>query len=343
MAVLRVLLCAVVGLCAVTWTATAFGAYTPSLLVGETNPALGGSGSVRIFVQVRDDDDATGMITLYSPRGYSVKLDHPAETELGSVIAFVRTGSRSAPRVGAQGTVKADNPANYVSNSCSPGAHDAVWRVDFTLAGTTYRLPIYVDRVTAGPEAAHASARMRLCPASPYVAQPQAVSLTYADLTVEDVFTNPDRQGTYPWNGVFVPYTPGTGALNTALAAQSTAYIGLPGTFVVAAKRQKRGKRAFAVVTACLREAGQPVRGIRVRLFYGGKTVFSSKRVASPLTNARGCATARFRIRKLMIVFASARVPIRGASGCTPSLAPRCTSASTYPPSGRFRPVRIRG
>jgi hypothetical protein len=342
MAAIRVLLCGVAVLCALSWAASAFGAYTPSLLVGETSSALGGSGSVRIFVQVRDDDDATGMITLYSPRGYTVKLDHPAETELGSVIAFVRTGSLSGPRVSVQGAVKADNPANHVSNSCAPGVHDAVWRVEFTLATTTYRLPIYVDRVTTGPETAHASARMRLCPASPHVAQPQAVSLTYADLTVEDVFTNPEQQGTYAWNGVFVPYTPGTAALNTTLTAQSTAYIGLPGTFVVTARRQKRGKLTFALITACLREAGQAVRGIRVTLYYGGQTVFSSKRVARPLTNARGCATARIRIRKLMIAFASARVPIRGAPACAPLLAPRCTGASTYPPSGRFRPVRIR-
>ena len=342
MAAVRVFLSCVVGVLTLSCTATAFGAYNPTLLVGETSPALGGSGPVRIFVQARDDDDATGMVTLYSPRGYTVELGHPAETELGSVIAFVRTGSLSGPRVGAQGTVRADNPANHVSNSCAPGMHDAVWTVDFTLAGTTYRLPIYVDRVTTGPEAAHASARMRLCPASPYFGQQGAVSLTYADLTLDDVFTNPAGQGVYAWNGVFVPYTPGTGSLNTALAAQSTAYIGLPGTFVVTAKRQKRRKLMFALVKACLHEAGQAVRGIRVRLYYGGKTVFSSKRVASPLTDARGCATARIRIRKLMVVFASARVPIRGAARCTPSLAPRCSGASTYPPSGRFQPVRIR-
>jgi hypothetical protein len=212
---------------------------------------------------------------------------------------------------------------------------------EFTLAGNTYRVPIYVDRVT-GPEAAYASARMRICPASPYVAQGSDVSLTYADLTLEDVFTNPDERGIYPWNGVFVPYAPGAGNLNTALATQSTAYIGLPATFAVTAKRQKRGKRAFAVVTACLREAGQGVGGVTVNLYYGGTTVFSSKKVASPRTNARGCATTRIRIGKLMVVFASARVPLRGAaSGCSPSLAPRCSGASIYPPSGRFRPVRI--
>lgn len=341
---IRCLISAVAALFLLPFVGTASAAYNPLLLVGETNPALGGGDSVRIFLQTRDDEDATGMITLYSPRGYGVELGHPAGTGLGTVIAFIRIGSISEARQAVQGTVRADDPANHVANSCSPGKHEAVWIMELTLAGTRYRVPVYVDRVTTGPEAAFASARMRICAGSPYVPPPQAqpaVSVTYADLTVRDVFTNPDRQDTYPWNAVFVPYTPGSATLNPALAAQSTSYIGLPATFSVRAKRLKRGKRTFAIVTACLREAGQGLRGIQVNLYYGGTTVFSSKKVASPRTNARGCATSRIRIAKLMVVFASARVPIRGAPGCTPLLAPTCSGASIYPPSGRFRPVRI--
>ena len=319
-----------------------FAAYNPLLLVGETNPALGGSGSVRIFLQTHDDEDATGMVTVYSPRGYDVRLGQARGTELGTMIAFVRIGSIGGARQAVQGSVTADDPASHVTNSCAPGPHEAVWTFAFTLAGNTYRVPIYVDRVTTGHEVAYASARLRICPASPYGARATEVSLTYADLTLENVFRNPDERGIYPWNGVFVPYTTGTAALNTALTTQSTAYIGLPATFAVTAKRQKRGKRAFAVVTACLREAGQAVRDVTINLYYGGTTVFSSKKVASPRTNARGCATTQIRIGKVMVVFASARVPLRGAaSGCSPSLAPRCSGASIYPPSGRFRPVRI--
>jgi hypothetical protein len=316
-------------------------AYDPSLLVGDTNPALGRSGSVRIFLQVRDQDDATGMVTLYAPRGYGVSLGQPAGAELGSVIAFVRTGPISEARQAVQGVVRTDDPANHAVNSCAPGRHDAVWLVDFTLTGRRFVLPIYVDRVETGPEAAYASARMRMCPASPYTPAPQGVSLSYADLTIEDVFTNPAEQGTYAWNAVFVPYTHGTGTLNSAEAAQSTAYVPLPASFAVTARRQKRGKKAFAAVTACLSEAGQGLRGVRVTLYYGGKTVFSSRKVATPATNGRGCVTARIPLKKTNLVFASARVPIRSASGCTPTLTARCSSASIYPPSVRFRAVRI--
>ena len=164
--------------------------------------------------------------------------------------------------------------------------------------------------------------------------------MPYADLTVRNVFTNPDAQGTYPWNAVFVPYTPGTGRLNPDLTAQSTAYLSLPSSFAVSAKRQKR--KAFAVVRACLREGGAAISGARLTFYYGGKTVFSSKSVAIRFTDAQGCASTRIRIRKTRVVFASVHVPVRQASGCTPTLAPRCTDASIFPPPVVFRAVRVR-
>jgi hypothetical protein len=315
----------------------AFGAYDPALLVGETSPALGRGDGVRFFVQPRDNDDATGMVTLYAPRGYGVKLDHPNGTELGSAIAIVRTGLPGAARQAVQGSIRAADPAAHASNSCAPGINDAVWIYEFPLGGTTYRLPIYVDR----PDLPHASARIRFCPDSPS-APPPTLSIGYVDMTIERGFTNPRARGTYAWNAVFVPYSPGTQALNHALAVQSTAYISLPATFAVTAKRQRRGRTTIALVTACLREAGEPVRGIRVTLWYGGPTVFRSKRVAIPRTDARGCAVARIRIRTSMVLFASARVPVRTRAACTPTLAPRCSAATAYPPSGLFQLVRIR-
>lgn len=305
---------------------TASAAYNPSLLVGETSPALGRSGSVRIFIRTRPEDDQTAIATLYSPRGYRLELGQRSGTELGTVIAFLGADA-------VQGTIKSDDPAGDAANQCAPGAHDALWRIELTLAGREYRLPVYVDRVVAGPEAAFASARMRMCLGS--------LPLRYADITVGKVFTNPDQQGTYAWNAVFVPYTPGTATPNYAVAAQSTSYVGLPAAFAVSARSRHRGEQRFAVVTACLREGGQAVPGVRVTLYYGGRSVFASRKAAVRQTGPRGCMTARIRIRKLMILFASVHVPVRQGGGCTPSLAPRCSASSIYPPSERFKPVRI--
>ena len=312
---LRILVVGVVSLLALTFSTTARAAYNPTLLVGETSPVLGGTGSVRIFARTRAEDDATATITIYSPRGYVLQLAHPAGTVLGSVIAFL------GPEA-VQGTIRTS--VGDPSNACAPGVHDAVWEIALTLAGRSYRIPIYVDRLSGGAEAAHASARMHMCLGT--------VPMRYADITVDNVFTNPSEQGTYAWNAVFVPRT------DPAARAQSTSYVSLPATFSVTAKR----KRRVADVTACLREGGQAIQGVRVTLYYGGRTVFASRKVAVRLTNTRGCVTSRIRLKKLMVIFASVHVPIRQASGCTPPLAPRCSDASIYPPSERFKPVRIR-
>jgi hypothetical protein len=241
-----------------------------------------------------------------------------------------------------EGTIRSDDPASHVSNSCAPGTHEAVWALEFRLAGSAFRLPVYIDRVTSGAESAHASARIVICHAPRDTGPPadDAVSMPYADLTVRNVFTNPAEQGTYAWNAVFVPYAPGTATLNPALTAQSTAYINLPSTFVVTAKREK-GKKV-ALVRACLREAGSAIRAVRLTFYYGGKSVFGSRMVAIRLTDAAGCATTRIRLRKVMVVFASVHVPLRRAPGCTPTLAPRCSDASIFPPPVVFRAVRVR-
>jgi hypothetical protein len=312
---LRIVAVCAASVFALTFAPMATAAYNPTLLVGETSPVLGAPGSVRIFVRTRAEDEATATITIYSPRGYVLRLGHHAGMELGSVIAFL--GAEAV-----QGTIR--STVGDPSNSCVPGAHDAVWEIALTLAGRSYRVPIYVDRLSAGGEAVHASARMQMCLG--------AVPMRYADITVGKVFTNPTAQGTYAWNAVFVPHA------GLAAAAQSTSYVSLPATFSVIAKRKQR----FAEVTACLREGGRAIQSARVTLYYGGRTVFASKKVAVRLTNARGCITSRVRIKKLMVVFASVHVPIRQAPGCTPSLAPRCSEASIYPPSERFKPVRIR-
>ena len=95
--------------------------YNPSLLVAGTNNALGRGVPVVIGVAQDPNDDATGMATVYSPLGYGVTLTQPAGTILGSISGIVKVGSLGGTRVSVEGTVRADNPANHVGNTCSPG------------------------------------------------------------------------------------------------------------------------------------------------------------------------------------------------------------------------------
>jgi hypothetical protein len=345
----RLAIAAVGGVVALALTGTAFGAYDPELLVLQTNPGLGGSTNVVVDVSFGEgnvnDVDATGVTTLYAPRGYGVKLSHPGGRRLGWLSALVWNGS-ARTHESVDGTVVTDDPASHLTNSCAPGRHEAVWLLEFTAAGNRFGVPVYVDRVSTGPEVAYASARMVFCLASPYLPPPQGAPagavVRLASFLLTDVFTNPRTPGTYSWNAVFAPYTRGTATPNPAAAAQSKTDVRLPLQFTINAQREQRGKRKFAIVRACLREAGQPLRGIAVRLAYGGRTILRSRDVYRRRTNARGCLTARIPIAKTMVVFASFNVPIRRAPGCTPTLAPRCTRASITAPVGRFRAVRIR-
>jgi hypothetical protein len=343
----RLLVSAAAGVFALALSGPAFGAYNPSLLVAATNHSLGGGGPMVIGVAQNENDDATGVVTVYSPRGYTVALGQAAGTTLGSVSGFVKVGALGGARVEVNGTVRTDNPANHVSNPCSPGPHEAVWILEFTLSGVTWRLPIYVDRVTTAPESAYASARMRVCLPSPYVPSPQGApggaSIVVAAFSVRGVFTSPRSLGSYAWNGVFVPYTPGTATPNTANAAQGTSYVRLPVKMTSKAKRQKRGKRTFVVVTSCVREMGRGIRGIRVSVF-GGATArrannpaANQKPVASGRTNARGCVTSRARVKtRFLFVRAWADVPPRQAPGCRPTIVPRCSAPSIAPAFSRF-------
>ncbi|HEV2901784.1 MAG TPA: hypothetical protein VGW30_00835 [Gaiellaceae bacterium] len=343
---------------ALAFGGNALAAYNPSLLVAGTSHSTGSGGPVVIGVGQDQNDDATGVLNIYAPLGYGVTLTQAPGTRIGDLEAIVLVRALANARVPIQGTVTARDPGAYVNPQqfpCGGGVrHEAVWLIESTLAGNPLQIPIYVDRVTTGAEAQFASAKMRICLASPYVPPPQGAaagaSLIVAAFSVAGVFSNPNTRGTYPWNALFVPYQPGTATLNPANAAQSTSYTRLPVQLAVTAKKLKkkaRSKRRFARVTACVSEAGQPVRGVRVNIL-AGRTARRTGRVAFGRTNSRGCLVRTIRLRyRTTFIRASTSVPERdvtSAPGCTPPLsaAPgqlppaRCTSATLAPALSLF-------
>jgi hypothetical protein len=335
----RLLLAAGVGICALAFAGTTFGAYNPALLVAGTSHELGTGGPIVIGVAQAESDDATGIATFYSPRGYGVRLTQRSGAMLGTVAGVFKVGGG---RDDIEGRVVVDNPANHVGDTCAPGLHEAVWMLEFAFLrdpANTIRVPAYVDRVTAGPEAAFASARIQICLGSPYVPPPAGApsgsSLIVAAFSVGGVFSNPRTRGSHAWNGVFVPYTPGTATLNQANVAQSTSSVRLPVRLRVRAKRQRLGSGTFAVATACLSESGQAVRGVRMNILGGPTAGLARRRLASGRTDARGCFTTRLRVRtRFLFVRASVEIPARAATGCRPTIVPRCTDSSIAPAFG---------
>jgi hypothetical protein len=344
----RAAVAAIVSVSALTHAGSSLAAYNPDLHVLQWNRSLGGSAHIAVYLSfgagyVRDND-ATGVITLYSPRGYGVNLRQAPGTRLGWASALIYVPSLGNHQ-SVSGSVTTEDPAKHLTDACAPGRHEAVWLLAFTTGGLRFRLPVYVDRVTSGPEAAHASARMLVCLASPYVPPPQGaeagMTLIAAEFLVSRVFTNPRHPGKFAWNGLFTPYKPGTGELNPALTTQSTAYMRLPVVFTLTGKRQRLGKRTFAIITACVREAGRALQGIRVEILVR-RPYFGFVRVASRRTNARGCATLRIRVWKPGRAFAAFNLPRRQASACAPRLAAICSKASVGAALGPLRVFRLK-
>jgi hypothetical protein len=372
---LRLLVASAAGCFALAFAATAFAAYEPALVVAGTSHTTGGGGTVFMgftdYQRVDDLEEASGMITLYSPRGYRVRLGQRHGAPLGALTAdihFTRPLETTTDGLRFRGTLRADNPAAYVANTCSPGLHDAVWTIEDQRVdeSTTVGLVIYVDRVTSGPESAFASARMRICLPSPFLPRPFGLPaggwLHTVVFSVQGVFRNPNTRGSYAWNGVFVPYMAGTAALDQAKAVQSTSFVRLPARLAMTAKRQKRGKRTFAVVTACLSESGHGIRGMRVYILAGRSArhlrfMFDWRRYVYVYkrTNARGCASIRMRVTKPVLFVRASLAPMpmdrdfsppgppyfreltaypHRPSSCQPKIMPRCSEPSIAPTFG---------
>jgi hypothetical protein len=353
----RLILLSSVCAVALAFGTNALAAYNPSLLTAGTSHGLGNAGPVVVGVGQDQNDDATGEITFYSPRGYAVTLTQAPGTRIGDIDAVFRVGTTP---VQIQGTVTARDPAAYTNQlqfPCGNGVrHEAVWLIESTLNNTRLEIPMFVDR-TVGAEAQFSSAKIKVCFASPYIPPPQGApsgaSLMVAAFSVQGVFRNPSRSGSYPWNAIFTPFSPGTGTLNPANAAQSTSYTRLPVALTVRATKVKRGQRTFARVTACLTEAGRGVRGIRINIL-SGRTARPLGRVGGPRTNSRGCATQLVRVRyRVTFIRAGTTLPDRDVTnspGCTPvipvaGINPRCTSATLSPVIATFfsrTTVRVR-
>jgi hypothetical protein len=300
--------------------------YQPSLLLSPAKHALGAKTGIGIGLDGGECCFAPGRITVYSPPGYGVKLEHPVGAHIGS--SFVSLMVREAEHRGIA-HIRVEDPLEHAGSSCAPGRHDAVWMFEFNAAPYRFSVPMYVDRVTSGPEAAYASAQMVMCFASPYVPPPQGapagIALAGIVFGVRDVFTNPSTPGTYPWNAVLVPYMPGTATLSSELSAQSTSYVRLPVALELTVRRLKRGGRLFSV-TACLRENGEVVRGVRIQIFGRPGARRQLTRFGQGRTDARGCFTRRVRLANKVIFGLVLTEPLaRNAPACSATLAPHCS------------------
>jgi hypothetical protein len=312
-------------------TALAAADYQPSMGIFQATYKPSGAGAVTVVVAQETNNDPTAKITIYVPGGYTTTLGQAPGTTIGSVEAHVQAldiGPNALPLTGA---VKVDNPANYTSNPCSPGPHEAVWVLNAALPGQPANpIPVYIDHTT-GQEAAFSSAKLQVCFAPPDVPAgtpgraPLGSKFLDASFTVRGVFKNPSSAGQKLWQSLFVPYTPHTGAPNAAGVKEAQGIVPMPYTLTL---KRVRARRGFFRVAGRLNLAGTAPSKNRITLYVGvrkkGKLQYKS--VSSTRTKARGIFAFTRRLPKTTAYVFVQRQPT-AAPCATPTIVPNCTLA----------------
>ncbi len=330
------ILVVVVGFAALAFAGSAWASYTPRLFATPVTTTPGKpTGMILTHVQ-EVYDDPTAKDTIYAPLGYQLNLSQAVGTQIGVVYALVVLRNGGDAQVEVEGTVTVDSPANYppASNSCTPGeSHEAVWKLNVTIAGTPLTVPVYVDHVTAGPETAFASGKLQICLAGP-IGTPAGAQLLGAVFAVVGVFTNPPTVGYQLWRALFTPYVPGTPNPNPAGTVEGQTLVPSSVVLTITVKRLKHG---VVVIQGRMTAQGRPVRGAGTDLYSG------RKKVGTKLTNGKGRFSFRKRIRKKTVYHAEAFYLDDFAGGCQgTSIAPAGCQTATISAAGSSKSVTVR-
>lgn len=292
---------------------------------------------VEVSFRQTQADDATASLAVYVPSQYA---SAHASSMPGSTIgrAHARVEVRSANVViDLNGTLVADNPANHVSNTCSPGLHQAVWIATLGVQGSpqTVRIAVYVDSTAGAPDAGLGAVRLQVCLPSPDVPEsqggaPLGTKLLEATFTIDRVFTAP-QSGALQWLGRFVPYAAGTSTPNLASGVESRALIRLPQRISLRSRRVTRPGRRLVALAGVVTEAGRGVDAAVVRISGGG-------RVRTARTAPHGGFLLFVPLTRTTTFKAAVSVPDRDVSA---TVCPPCVSASAAGFQASSRPLRV--
>ena len=265
---------------AVASLALASGALaTPRLIVG---------GST---IQVTEDksDAAPLKITIYIATGFSATLGQAAGTQIGTVHADLQALAISADAIiPADGTILTATPSTYVSNTCAPGTHAAVWLLHVVVSGQTIDVPVYLDP-TSGAETALGAAKLQLCLSDPYenagaARAPFGVKLINSKLTLNaGILTAPSAAGSYLFRAIITPWNTTAPAPDAAHTVEAQSIVNIPAALSLKAtvktirhKKKVHGKTKVTVtnsvlLSGALTENGQGVAGAKIDILAGGK------------------------------------------------------------------------
>jgi hypothetical protein len=224
------------------FTGSAWAVYQPRLIVTSlTNGANKPTTMLLEHLQTAADD-ATARDTIYAPLGYQANLGQAPGTNLGTVDATLILRGGGNAMADASGPVVVDSPSNWTPQSVActqTPTHEAVWRLDITVAGSPLQVPIFVDHST-GAEATFSSVKIQFCLIGP-IGTPANAQLLDAFFDVQGVFTSPPNTQDRVWRAVMLPYKPGSTEKDPTKMIESQAVVPGKVAFSVKTKRLKRG------------------------------------------------------------------------------------------------------
>ena len=286
---------------ALTFVAVASSAYSPTLSVKRSvSPA---SISTDVTFSQTQADDATARVVIYVPIGSSATLDQAVGTQIGSLEGQVFAADLAAVVPVAGSIVVADKSsaqAQTLATACTgKAAHDAIWTLNVSAAGSNLAVPAYVDRVTLP----FASASVTFCLSHPSQVVFK-IRLLNATLHLANVFASPAAAGPYRWTAVATPWEATNVATNNEATVETQAIDRTPVSASFSAKRTTKTRKVkrkggtdifytyFAKLTGQARQAGQPAADASVNIMVG------DKRVATTTSNANGSFSATLKLTK---------------------------------------------
>ena len=341
----RVLAALSAAIAAGIFAGSAYGAYNPRLSV-----EMQGEQTQITISQL--GDEPTSRVVIYAPPGYTANLAQPPRSQIGSVRGRINILDLAPSGGGVNqeftGGIATVDPAEAPPTAalCAPGRHDAIWLVTPSAAGTSLEpIPVLVDVLTSGPEAAFGSLRIQVCFRPPDVPQgspgraPGGARPLEATFTLLGVIRPSARPNNARWTAVFTPYARGTGRPDIAGTAQAQSVVRSDTQLTLQARVVSRGKRKFARLTGRLED----VAGARVQLLAGSRSLgFVTTRAGGAFSKTvRITRTTTFRAR------ATVRQSDATASGCTPAVplpgggTARCASVTLGGFTATSRTVRV--
>lgn len=219
-------------------------------------PGAGGNGqaSPSPLVDLPELDLVPGSTVLGRTAATWADLYMPSTTEMAKVVLFLPAyggvlGRAPNATVGdavafgpnlqfALASITVADPAQYASNTCAPGLHEAVWLLTPDDQGDFPVTPILID-ATSGSDTALGAYKAQFC-----LPPSASGSIKFRELDLEVTkLTNPAATGAYKWRAFVTPYR--NGAPNDAGTFEVRGTIPMPTVLTLHARYDRKHKRAI--------------------------------------------------------------------------------------------------